>query len=69
MLKKLGNITIINAANKQMAVIPKKTGNINTINKQNSLIYITNPFSGKQTQIHIKMFDEFNENYFPKFDK
>jgi hypothetical protein len=28
--------------------------------------YLTNPTSGKQTNIHISMFDEIYNNYYPK---
>ena len=64
MLKKLGKLNIITAVNKQNAIMVKKTGKI-IINKQIIPTYITNPFSGKQTNIPIKMLDQLNKNYFP----
>jgi len=31
--------------------------------------YMTNPISGKQTNIHITMFNELHKNYFPNISK
>ena len=67
MLKKVGNIAAINIANKLTAVSHESV--IKHTARKVIPIYITNPFSGREKRIHIKMFDKFHENYFPKSNK